>query len=345
MQFTIHEIAELVQGQVDGDNSTMITGINKIEDAGPGELSFISNPKYAKFMDSTQASVVLVNKDFPKTAKTVIRTENAYIAFLKVLKTYYPDNDMLQPGIHPTAIIDEYTLIDEDCAIGAFVYIGKNCTIGAGTRIHPGVVIAEHVTIGEHTLIYPGVTIRERVSIGNNVIIHNGTVIGSDGFGFAREGDIYHKIPQVGSVVIEDNVEIGSNCSIDRATLGETRIKKGVKLDNLIQVAHNVVIGENTVIAAQTGISGSTKIGNNVIMGGQVGIVGHVEISDGVTIGAQSGVTKSFSPHDVVFGYPARPIMQAKREEAALRRLPELLKRVAVLERMLKEKKDKKDGG
>ncbi|MBN2012346.1 UDP-3-O-(3-hydroxymyristoyl)glucosamine N-acyltransferase [candidate division KSB1 bacterium] len=340
MQFTIQEIAKLVNGQVDGGTATVITGIAKIEDAGPGELSFISNPKYAKFLDTTQASAVLVNKDFPATQKTVIRTENAYVAFLTVLRTFYPDNDSLHPGIHPSAVIEEYSLIDDDCAIGPFVYIGKNCTIGGGTRIHPGVVIGENVTIGEDTILYPNVTIREHVTIGNNVIIHNGTVVGSDGFGFAREGDIYHKIPQVGTVVIEDNVEIGSNCSIDRATLGETRIKKGVKLDNLIQVAHNVVIGENTVIAAQSGISGSTKVGKAVVMGGQVGIAGHIDIGDNVTIGAQSGVSKGLRADQVYFGYPARPIMQAKREEAAMRRLPELIKRVAELERMIKEMKD-----
>ena len=302
MQLKITEIAKLVVGEINGDESIYITGVNKIEDAEKGELSFISNPKYAKYLETTNAATVLVSKDFPETNKTIIRTDNPYFAFLKILKIFHPTIDTLESGIHPTAVIDSSSNIGENVSIGARVVIGKRCSIGNKVKFYPGVIISDDVNVGENTVLYPNTTLREQVKIGKNVIIHNGTVVGSDGFGFAREGQIYHKIPQVGTVVIEDNVEIGANCTIDRATLGETRIKQGAKLDNLIQIAHNVVIGENTVIAAQTGISGSTKIGNNVIIGGQVGFVGHIEIGDNTSIGAQSGISKSLPANSVYFG-------------------------------------------
>jgi len=337
-RLNVKKIAKLVNGEIEGDSTIVITSLNKIEDAEAGQLSFISNPKYAKYLETTRASAILVSKDFPKTKKTIIRTENPYFAFLKLLNVFHPSVSTLAPGIHPTAVIEESAQISENAAIGALVFIGKDSRLGDNVCIYPGVVISDNVEIGDNTTIYPNSTLRERVKIGKRVIIHNGTVVGSDGFGFAREGQIYHKIPQVGTVVIEDDVEIGSNCSIDRATMGETRIKRGAKLDNLIQIAHNVVVGENTVIAAQTGISGSTKIGNNVIIGGQVGFVGHIEVGDNTSIGAQSGVSKSLPPNAVYFGYPARPIMQAKREEAVIRKLPELMKKITELERLLKDK-------
>jgi len=335
MKFSLAEIAELVQGDLEGESSVAIHGVAKIEEAGTGEISFISNPKYAKYIETTNASAVIVSQDFPDTAKPIIRTQNPYISFLTVLKIFHPTYESIAEGIHPSAIIDETVQIGENAKIGSCVVIDRNCKIGNNATIHHGVVIGREVTIGDNTIIYANVVLREQVRIGNNVIIHSGTVIGSDGFGFAREGQQYHKIPQVGSVIIEDDVEVGANCTIDRATLGDTIIHKGVKLDNLIQVAHNVEIGENTVIAAQTGISGSTKIGKNVMIGGQVGFVGHIEIGDNTTIGAQSGVSKSLSPNSVYFGYPARPIMQAKREEAALRKLPDLLKKISELEAKL----------
>jgi len=335
MELSLAEIADLLEGELEGDSSINILGVAKIEDAGGGEISFISNPKYAKYIDTTNASAVIVSKDFPETTKSIIRTQNAYLSFLKVLKIFHPPMETVAEGIHPSANIDKTTKMGANVRIGAYVVIDKNCRIGENVTIHPGVVIGPDVAIGNNTIIYANVVLREQVRIGNNVIIHSGTVIGSDGFGFAREGQQYHKIPQVGTVVIEDDVEIGANCTIDRATLGNTIIHKGVKLDNLIQVAHNVEIGENTVIAAQTGISGSTKIGKNVMIGGQVGFVGHIEIGDNTTIGAQSGVSKSLPPNSVYFGYPARPIMQAKREEAALRKLPDLLKKISELEAKL----------
>lgn len=335
MKLSLAEIADLVQGELEGDSAIHIHGIAKIEEAAEGEITFISNPKYAKYIEATNASAVIVSKDFPKSAKAIIRTQNPYLSFLKVLQTFHPKSDTIAQGIHPSAVIDETAQIGKDVRIGACVVIDKNVKIGENVRIYPGTVIGQSVEIGNNVIIYANVVLREHVSVGNNVIIHSGTVVGSDGFGFAKEGQQYHKIPQVGTVVIEDDVEIGANCTIDRATLGRTIIHKGVKLDNLIQVAHNVEIGANTVIAAQTGISGSTRIGQNAVIGGQVGFVGHIEIGDNTTIGAQSGVSKSLPENSVYFGYPARPIMQAKREEAALRKLPELLKKISELEAKL----------
>jgi len=335
MELSLAEIAEMVQGDLEGDSTINIHDVAKIEDAGKGKVTFISNPRYAKYIDTTNASAVIVSKDFPRTAKPIIRTQNPYFSFLQVLKVFHPSCETLAEGIHTSAIIDETTKLGANARIGACVVIDKKCRIGENVSIYPGVVIGPEVEIGKNTIIYANVVLREQVRIGNDVIIHSGTVIGSDGFGFAKEGQRYHKIPQVGTVVIEDDVEIGANCTIDRATLGQTIIHKGVKLDNLIQVAHNVEIGENTVIAAQTGISGSTKIGKNAVIGGQVGFVGHIEIGDNTTIGAQSGVSKSLPPNSVYFGYPARPIMQAKREEAALRKLPDLLKKISELETKL----------
>lgn len=337
MQLKLTEVAQLVDGVIDGDEKLVITGIAKIEEAEEGDITFLSNPKYIKFLETTRASAVFVSKDFPPAQITVVRTENPYYAFLKLLKTLHPPYDSLSPGIHPSSVIDPTALIGSEVSIGALVYIGKQCVIGDRVRIHPGTVISDEVRVGEDTILYPNVTVRERVQIGSRVIIHNGTVLGSDGFGFAREGQTYHKIPQVGTVIVEDDVEIGSNCTIDRATIGETRIKKGAKLDNLIQIAHNVVVGENTVIAAQTGVSGSTKLGNGVIVGGQVGFVGHIEVGDNTSIGAQSGVSKSLPPDSIYFGYPAKPIMQAKREEASLRKLPDIIKKITELEKEIKK--------
>lgn len=339
MELTLAEIARLVGGDLDGDGSLRICGVAKIEEAQPGEISFISNPKYAKFIETTRASAIIVSHDFPATKHATIRTQNPYFSFLKILIMFHPGEEAVSLGTHPSAVIDATAKIGCNCRIGACAVIDKNCQIGENVTLYPGVVIGRNAQVGDNTVLHANVVLRERVRIGNNVIIHSGTVVGSDGFGFAREGEHYHKIPQVGIVIIEDDVEIGSNCSIDRATLGQTIIRKGAKLDNLIQVAHNVEIGADTVIAAQSGISGSTKIGHHVVIGGQVGFVGHIEVGSNTTIAAQSGVSKSLPPDSVYFGTPARPIMQAKREEVALRKLPELLKRIATLEAMAKETK------
>lgn len=339
MKLTLAEIARLVEGELDGDGALKIHDVAKIEEAQPGEISFISNPKYAKFIETTKASAVIVSRDFPPTNHATIRTQNPYLSFLKILVVFHPDEETVSLGTHPSAVIDATAKIGAACHIGACVVIDQNCQIGTNVTLYPGVVIGRNAQVGDNTVLHANVVVRERVRIGNNVIIHGGTVVGSDGFGFAREGEHYHKIPQVGIVIIEDDVEIGSNCSIDRATLGHTIIRKGAKLDNLIQVAHNVEIGPDTVIAAQSGIAGSTKIGHHVVVGGQVGFVGHIEVGSNTTIAAQSGVSKSLPPDSTYFGYPARPIMQAKREEVALRKLPELLKRIATLEAALAELK------
>lgn len=330
MGMKLYEIASAINGEIIGDADIEINRVAEIQSAGKGDISFISNPKYEKFFDTTKASAVIVGRNFSKRREDIslVLVNEPYFAFVKVLKLLGPSFELLPPGIHPTAVIAETATIGENVRVGANVFIGERTKIGSNTVIMPGVVICNDVEIGNDVLIYPNVTIYHKCKIGNRVIIHSGTVIGSDGFGFVPKPDgTYEKIPQVGIVIIEDDVEIGSNCSIDRATLGETVIRRGVKLDNLIQVAHNVVIGENTVIAAQTGIAGSTKIGKNCVLAGQVGIVGHIEIADKTTIAAQSGVTKSITESGKVYlGSPAKEHAVALRIEGALRQLPYLIK-------------------
>ena len=291
----ISEIADWISATVEGDASVEITGLAKIEQAQPGQLSFIANPKYNHYIHTTEASAIIVGMDFPQSDKILLRAENPYFAFLQAARNFYNQGPSMPQGVHESAVIGEGTKIGENVAIGPFVYIGRNCRIGNGVVLYPGVVIDDEVSIGDDSLIYANVSIREQCRIGKTCILHMGAVIGSDGFGFAFQAGTYHKLPQMGIVVLEDYVEIGANTTIDRATMGETRIHKGTKLDNLIQVAHNVEIGESTVIAAQTGISGSTKIGDFVKCGGQVGIVGHISIGNKATLGAQTGVTKNGS--------------------------------------------------
>ena len=324
------DIAKFLNCELIGNEDVEIKRVAEIQSAVDGDITFIANPKYEKFFDTTKASAVIVGKNFAKRRDdlSILLVDDPYFAFVKVLKLLNPPVELLPPGIHPTAVVSESAVLGKNVRIGANAVIGERVRIGNNTTIMPGVVIGDDVEIGNDVLIYPNVTIYHKCKIGNRVIIHSGTVIGSDGFGFAPRPDgSYEKIPQVGIVVIEDDVEIGSNCSIDRATLGETVIKRGAKLDNLIQIAHNVVIGENTVIAAQTGIAGSTKIGRNCVLAGQVGIVGHIEIADRTTIAAQSGVSKSITePGKVYFGYPAREHSVALRIEGAIRQLPDLIK-------------------
>lgn len=337
----VKEIAELLHGSVVGDGEIEIARVAKIEEAVEGDITFLSNPKYEKYLTTTGASAVIVSKNLDEKKLNgsgrriaFLKVEDPYLSFLTVLEAIHGPMGSDLSGIHPTAIIAPDALLAADVAIGAHVVVGPRVRVGRCTKISHGSVLGENVVVGKDVLIYPNVTIRENCRIGNRVIIHSGAVIGSDGFGFAPQKDgTYKKIPQRGIVVIEDDVEIGANCTIDRATLGETRIKRGVKLDNLVHVAHNVVIGENTVIAAQTGISGSTKIGKNVMMGGQVGIVGHIEIADNATIMAQSGVSKSLTKSgEKYFGTPAKEYRSAFRIEAALRQLPRLLDELKVLQ-------------
>ncbi|MEK6570660.1 MAG: UDP-3-O-(3-hydroxymyristoyl)glucosamine N-acyltransferase, partial [Bacteroidota bacterium] len=295
----VKDIATLLHGSIVGDAEIEIARVAKIEEAIAGDITFLANPKYEKYLGSTSASAVIVSRDIDEKKLNgkrrqiaFVKVDDPYLSFLRVLQTLQPSAGLELSGTHPTAVVASSAVLGPGVAVGAHVVIGERVQVGRDSKISHGSVIGENVVLGSDVLIYPNVTIREKCGLGDRVIIHAGTVVGSDGFGFApREGGTYEKIPQLGVVVLEDDVEIGANCTIDRATLGETRIKRGVKLDNLVHVAHNVVIGENTVIAAQAGISGSAKVGKNVMIGGQVGKIGHIEIADNVKIIAGSGVS------------------------------------------------------
>ena len=333
----IAEIAEWVAGEVEGDPSLPISGAAPLEAATPGQLSFVAFRKYIEQANGSAASALLVGKDFPASTKTLIRVENPLFAFLRVIERFFPPaRTRPTPGVHPGASVHPSATLGDDVSVGPYVSIGPGAHIADRTVVLAGCFVGEGARVGCDSVLHANVTLGHECVLGDRVVVHSGTVIGSDGFGFVKQGGAYHKIPHLGRVVIEDDVEIGANCAIDRATFGETRIRKGVKLDNLIHVAHNVEIGEHTVIAAQTGISGSTEIGCRVTIGGQVGFVGHIQIGDESMFGAQAGVTKSIPPRTVVSGYPAKPHHLARREEAALRRLPELIKRVRALEKKLK---------
>ena len=338
MQFTAQQISDLLHGTIEGDSSVLVNKLSKIEEGTEGSLSFLANPKYAPFIYTTKASIVIVSKDFvaeQPVGSTLIRVDDAYKSFAKLLEVY---NEVLQnkKGIEEHSFVSESAQLGKDVYVGAFAYVGDNVKIGNKAKIYPHVYLGDNVEVGDGTVIYPGVKIYTQCKVGSNCTIHSGVIIGADGFGFApNEGD-YKKVPQIGNVIIEDNVEIGANTSIDRATLGSTIIRKGVKLDNLIQVAHNVEIGENTVIAAQTGIAGSTKIGKHVMIGGQVGIVGHLTIADGVKIAAQSGIGTSITnPGEIVQGSPAFNISDYKRVYVVFKKLPLLEKKIDDLEKEL----------
>ncbi len=328
MEFTAAKLAEVLKGEVDGDPAVKVNKLSKIEEGKPGSLSFLANPKYTDFIYDTEASVVIVNTDFSPTRPvnaTLIRVPNAYESFAALLEMYQAVSNS-KKGIEQPSYIAATSKMGEDCYVAAFGYIGENVQIGKNVKIYPHVFIGDNCRIGDNTVINAGVKIYNDCVVGSDCTIHSGVVIGADGFGFTpNAANNYKKVPQTGNVVIEDHVEIGSNSTIDRATLGSTVIRKGVKLDNLIQVAHNVEIGENTVIAAQTGIAGSTKIGKNCMIGGQVGIVGHLTIADGVKIAAQSGVGHSITAeNDIVQGSPAFNIGDYKRSYVLFRKLPEL---------------------
>lgn len=328
---TLKKIAEQVGGKVEG-NDVAIKGVAKIEEAKSGDITFLANPKYIKYLKNCRASAIVVPESIRDTGgKPCIRAANPYYTFLKIVRLFYPAKAPIEVGIHPTAIVGKGTKLGKHVSIGPYVVIGENCVVGERTTLMPGVVVENNVRIGNDCFLYSHVSLRQDVIVGNRVVIHNGTVIGSDGFGFAFEGGRYHKIPQVGIVVVEDDVEIGANTTVDRATLGETRICQGVKLDNLIQVAHNCTIGENTVIAAQTGISGSTQIGKGVRIGGQVGFAGHQTIGDGSIMGAQAGISKDVEPGVMVSGSPAKPHREMMRIQAAANKLPELMKTIKEL--------------
>ncbi len=341
----LRDIAALLGGELAGDGDADIVDVMKIDEAVEGTATFLANPKYQKFIETTRASAVIVHKTADLSAVrresplALIRVADPYLAFLRLLVHFHPPAPPLAPGIHPTAIVPASAQLGTNVALGAYVVLGERCSVGDGTIIMHGSVLGDDSVVGERSLLYANVTVREGCRIGSRVIIHSGTVVGSDGFGFAPKPDgTYDKIPQMGIVVVEDDVEIGANCTLDRATMGETRVKRGAKLDNLIQIAHNVVVGENTVMAAQSGISGSTKLGKNCMVGGQVGFTGHLEIADRSFVGAQSGVAKSIpEPGKSWFGSPAKEKMTAARIEGATRSLPELVRQIAELEKKVKQ--------
>ena len=340
MQFTAQQIALLVSGTIEGNPDTTVTSFGKIEEAVAGQLSFLANPKYQDYLYTTKASLVIVNENLQlqkNITATLVRVKDAYTAFATLLTTYQNLKAQQKKGIETPSHIASSATLGTDVFVGAFAYIGEKVTIGNNTKVFPGAYIAENVSIGNNTTIHAGVKIYEDCIIGNDVVIHAGTVIGSDGFGFAPQPDgSYQKVPQIGNVIIEDQVEIGANTTIDRATMGSTIIKKGVKLDNLIQIAHNVEIGSQTVIAAQTGISGSTKLGQKIMIGGQAGIAGHLTIANGVKIAGGAGVTKNLDGEGKSYaGFPAEDAKQSLKAQVYTRQLPELEKRVKELEKLV----------
>jgi UDP-3-O-[3-hydroxymyristoyl] glucosamine N-acyltransferase len=342
MQFSADQIASIIKGKVEGDVAAVVSSFAKIEEAKPGQLSFLANPKYEDYLYTTGASLIIVNDaqelKSPVSA-TLIRVPDAYSAFARLLSTYQEIVSLQLTGIEQPSHIASNASLGERVFVGAFAYLADGVCVGDDTKIHPQVYLGRNVRIGSHCVIHPGVKIYHECVIGNHVIIHAGTVIGSDGFGFAPQADgTYQKVPQIGNVVVEDHVEIGANACIDRATMGSTIVRKGAKLDNLIQLAHNVEVGRNTVIAAQAGVSGSTKIGDRVQIGGQAGIAGHITIAEGSQISGQSGVTKAIrTPKSVVTGTPAFNYTAALRAQAVTRHLPELERRLLELESIVQQ--------
>ncbi len=341
MGVKVKELAELIGAEIIGDENIEIKNVSRLHDAEKGDLSFLYLKSYAKDLETTSASCVLIGKDFEITRKdiTYIVHPHPRLAFVEIIWKYFykPVNITQNEAVHPTA------KISENVKLGKGVIIGENCEIGKGTVIGHDTVILANSKIGKNCLIYPNVTIREDTIIGNNVILHPGVVIGSDGFGFEPDDKgVFHKVPQIGNVIIEDDVEIGSNSAIDRAALGSTIIRKGVKIDNLVQIGHNVEVGEHTVFSGQTGISGSTKIGSHVILAGQVGVAGHLEIADGSIVGAQSGISKSLTkPGGKYFGTPAKDFGVALKLEAHVRNLPKYVDKIKELEKEIEELKQK----
>ncbi len=341
MQFSAAQIAMLINGKTEGDPSASVGSFGKIEEAGPGQLAFLANPKYEEFLYTTGASVIIINESQElkqAIGSTLIRVPDAYTAFATLLTKYQEIEAQQLTGIQEPSYRAKTARLGESVFIGAFAYVGENVIIGNNVKIHPQVYLGNNVRIGDHTVIHPGVKIYHNCVIGAHVTIHAGSIIGGDGFGFAPQADgTFKKVPQIGNVVIEDYVEIGVNAAIDRATMGSTIIRTGAKLDNLIQIAHNVDVGHHTVIAAQAGVSGSTKIGSGVMIGGQAGLVGHLQIADGARINAQSGVTKSIkSQGGAVTGSPAYEYTSALRSQAISRKLPEMERRLKELEEQIR---------
>jgi len=346
MKKTLKELAAWVQGSVIGDEEVEIHGVAPIEDAKEGELTFIANPKYLSKLAETRASAVIVSPEVTSSPKPLLRVKSPYLAFAKVL-TLFSQKPYRAGGVDPKASISATAQLGKDLTVFPFVTIGDGCRIGDRVTLYPGVCVGDHSSIGDDSVLHPNVSVYAGMVIGQRVILHSGVVVGSDGFGYAKEGKKNLKIPQVGKVIIEDDVEIGANTSIDRGALGNTVIRRGVKIDNLVQIAHNVVIGEDSIIVAQVGISGSTKIGSNVTLAGQVGLAGHIQIGDNVQVGAQSGVGQDLPPSQAYSGSPAIPHREWLRMAMSLPKVPEMRrvltdigKRLAKIEEALSSKKE-----
>lgn len=335
MEFSAREIADVLKGVVEGDPDVKVSNFSKIEEGRTGTLSFLANPKYEHYIYDTEASIVLVNHDFTpaKAVKTtLIKVDNAYSS-LAVLMNLVEQTKVNKTGIASTAFISETAVVGDECYIGEFAYIGEHTRIGKGCKIYPHAYVGDRVFLGDNSIVYPHVAIYSDCIIGNNCIFHAGSVIGSDGFGFAPEGNEYKKIPQLGNVVIEDDVEIGANTTVDRAVMDSTIIRKGVKLDNLVQIGHNVEIGENTVMAAQVGIAGSVKVGKHCMLGGQAGLAGHIKIADNVSLGAQAGVISDVKEGRTLLGAPAIDSKQFFRSSAIFGKLPDIYRTIGELQR------------
>ncbi len=332
----LQELAEKLGCRLVGDGDIEVRGLASVEEAGQGDLTFVADPRYLGRLECSRASAVILRDGDPASSRPTLRTADPYLAFVAALRLFYP-TDLPPPGVHHSSIVRPGARLADGVSVGPLSYIEEGVAIGPRSAIGVQVYIGKGSRVGADCLLYPQVVIRERVEIGDRVVIHSGAVIGSDGFGYLRDRrGVRVKIPQVGRVVIEDDVEIGANAAIDRATLGTTRLKRGTKIDNLVQIGHNVTVGEDTVIAGQTGISGSVQIGDRVTLGGQVGIVDHVEIGDDVAVGAKGGVTKDVPKGKVLLGYPAKDHMEFKRSHAAANRLPHLLTVVRAIEARLR---------
>ncbi|MDR0430409.1 MAG: UDP-3-O-(3-hydroxymyristoyl)glucosamine N-acyltransferase [Tannerellaceae bacterium] len=348
MEFSAQQIADFLKGTVEGDPAIKVKTFSKIEEGKPGSLSFLANPKYEHHIYNTEASIVLVNNDFAPASPvkaTLVKVVNAY-AGLAALLGMVEQLKKKKEGIDSTAFIHPTAKIGNNCYVGNFAYIGENVSIGNDCKVYPHACIGDHVAIGDNCIIYPHATIYDNCIVGNNCILHAGSVVGSDGFGFAPEGDNYKKIPQLGNVIIEDDVEIGANTTIDRAVMDSTIIRKGVKLDNLIQIAHNVEVGEHTVMAAQVGLAGSVKVGKHCQFGGQAGIAGHIHIEDNVSIGAQAGIIGNIESGRTIFGTPAIGARDYMRSSVIFIRLPDMYRTLGQLQREIEELKkqiNKKD--
>lgn len=344
MEFTAKQIAQFVQGRVEGDDSVTINTFSKIEEGKPGAITFLANPKYTHYIYETKASIVLVDESLEvegDVKPTLIRVSNARDCVAKLLQLYQ-NMKPRKTGVDPLAFVSPSAKVGDGVYIGAFAYVGDGVTVGDGSQVYPHATIYDGAQVGKDCIIYPNVSIYHECRVGNGCIIHSGAVIGADGFGFAPNGESYDKIPQIGIVILEDNVEIGANTCVDRSTMGATVVKKGVKLDNLVQIAHNVEVGENTVMSAQVGIAGSTKVGQWCMFGGQVGIAGHIEIGDKVFLGAQSGVPSSLKSGQQLIGTPPMESRPYFRSQAIFQRLPEIYREVNALRKELNELKNQK---